>query len=135
MHSSELFKLFKLTQPCNFRKMHGFILEPQYAGLHIAVGPAVIVEPGSSKECGVSSPVSLRRLRMTCCVQLMNCLYIEWSFTLLWSNNCKHIYARRMKPGRWLTSNYIYIQRLHEEMAHRSTGCVLTRIEFNKLLE
>ena len=62
----------------------------------------------------VSSPVSLRRLRMTCRVLLMNCLYIEQSFTLLSSDNCKHIYARRMNPGRWtqdddsLQTLYIY---------------------------
>ena len=77
MNSSELFKLLLYSPNLVISENAWLYMEPQYAGLHIAVGPAVIFEPGSSKECGVSSPVSLRRLRMTCCVQLMNCLYIE----------------------------------------------------------
>ena len=51
MNSSELFKLLLYSPNLVISENAWLYMEPQYAGLHIAVGPAVVFEPGCCTEC------------------------------------------------------------------------------------
>ena len=133
MHSSELFKLFKLTQPCNFRKIHGFTWNRSMLG-------CILQQDRQSSSSlaavqSVSSPVSLRRERMTCRVQLKYLHYIEEVQAII-----LQIIASTFRPGGGTQDDdsllTLCITKSSWKKWHADQqGVSLQEQSFNKLLE